>query len=221
MTVYIERSLVGTENNDQLSYSITHVGNGNSDVFIHYTSIYGLGGEDEITNDADWKDIFIDAGAGNDRFKAGAYSSGTVLGGEGDDQINCYVEDTSYTILGEAGNDTVSYYVDYYDKTSRLDGGDGEDHLVFGGNYSTDRITGFETLALKGSIRINKGKLSDFKSVDPGSATIMFAHAADVADVAFVKGASSIAIIGSSVADNLDLTNTTAAFRFRAAAAAT
>lgn len=212
MTIYLERSLVGSDNDDKLTDAPSFVGDSNTDVYLVYPSIYGMAGDDVIRVTHQSPDIFIDAGDGDDNVWCGFNSSGTVYGGAGNDLIESSRDDAQYVIFSGSGNDTVSHFIGDSDTKSRLDGGEGEDHLILAGEYDAARIKGFETLTVRFALRVVKGKLSDFQSVDPDSHTIGFARAADMSDVNFVKGKSSISLFGSTQGDNFDLTGQTRGF---------
>lgn len=205
MAIYLPRSLVGTDNDDVLTNAESYVGDGNVDVYLAYGSIYGMGGNDVISVVSDRPVLLIDGGAGNDTITNKTEYDGTVYGGDGDDTINYVNESRTSQVFADAGDDTVTFEFSINNRKSRLDGGDGVDTLVIGGDFSTEWISNFEILKTTRNLNVRNGQLSGFQSVDVGLGPIIFSKHADMSGVHFTEGSATITLIGSNTDDSFNL----------------
>jgi Ca2+-binding RTX toxin-like protein len=213
MAIYIPRSLVGSDNDDTLTYGQSYIGDGNVDAYLYTSSIYGMGGNDVITVGSDESVRYIDGGSGNDVITNNNDLDGTVHGGEDNDTINYRNQYRTCDVFGDAGDDTISYdfSVDYNYK-SRLNGGDGVDTLVLDGDFNGDWVSEFEILKVTGDLYVRGGQLSEFTEINVGSSSINFDKRADLSDVQFSAGKSTVSVNGSNSGDNFDLSDQSRSF---------
>jgi Ca2+-binding RTX toxin-like protein len=212
MAIYLPRSLVGTDNDDVLTNAESYVGDGNVDVYLAYSSIYGMGGNDVISVTSDRQVQFIDGGSGNDTITDNTDHEGTVHGGDDNDTINYVNEFRTSQVFGDAGDDTVTYEFSVHNRGSRLDGGEGVDTLVLGGDFDSAWVSNFEILKTTRNLNVRNGQLSAFESVDVQMGPIVFSKAADISGVHFAEGTTTIRLVGSSSKDNFDLSDQTRNF---------
>ena len=135
-------TVAGTEGNDTLQGTAA----------AEY--IEALGGNDYIEGGGGADTL--DGGAGNDR----VFGTGTMLGGDGDDRLEQYWFSGDATLLGGAGNDTLYGFNELYggegddfllteaDNTVLMDGGAGNDTMVYDFDETADGGTGSDTLLI-------------------------------------------------------------------------
>lgn len=213
MAIFIPRTLVGSDNDDTLTYSQSYIGDGNVDAYLYTNSIYGMGGNDVITVGPDESVRYVDGGTGNDVITNSNDLDGTVHGGEGNDTINYRNQYRTCDVFGDAGDDTIRYdfSVDY-NYRSRLNGGDGVDTLVLDGEFNGDWVSDIEILKVTGELYVRGGQLSEFSEINIGSSPIHFDKRADLSDVQFSAGKSRVNLNGSNSGDNFDLSDQSRSF---------